>query len=523
VSAVATMLGLLLVVTMLANYLATQLPAEMQVNDANHALLVENQVSRLASLLAAAANAGAVGAVLTQPVSLGSLGDPPFAAADGASIGPGVQGSGLSTSFTVTGAASYAPPTVGAAGGTTKGATCSSSTSTTLTCTDSSSAKVVWNFTSGTPTGFSVTTSGGPYYINTSASNSTIAVTASASLTLYLLVVGSNDTVTLTLTASTNTIHIVLIGNHDTVSFAAGSITSSTVLVYGVGSNDTLQTSSLTATSSKVVATFFGSYDGVSLGTTTATNSYFNAYLNGFVPSTPSSSCPVGNLAYTTDSVSVGTHSGGTYNVTYNDTTVTTGSAPSPWAATFGTPSISCPFYAVVSIPQRSSGSVGASFVVELKNTYTPDQFVSFDQGAVVYAQPSGEPLMLVDPSVNYAGGALSLWVPEFLGSVGTQVGTGIAELSVHLVSILNVSLPLSGFSLSGTTSIVVRSPYAAAWYSYLNGPASPVAGNVVCIPKTSSVCVGPFEPTGALGTVYLNLTATALAVEFATYSVSLS
>lgn len=516
------MLGLLLVVTMLANYLATQLPAQMQVNDTNHDLLVENQVARLAKAVQDAAQVRAVGAVLSQPVSLGSMGDPPFAPADGASIGPVLQGSEVSASFKVTGGATYDPPSVGSAGGTTKGDSCTTS-STSLTC--SGSAKVVWNFTSATPTSISITTSGGPYYINTSASNSTISVTASSAAPVYMIVLGSNDTITFTISGTSTVVHLVLVGSYDTVEFAASGWTSSTVTIYAVGNHDTVSSASMSASSSQLVTTFFGSNDSVSLGTVSATNSAFNVYLNGFVPSKPSSSCPVDNLAYSTDSVSVGTHSGGTYNVTYNDTTVTTGSAPSGWTATFGTSTISCPFYATVTLSQKSSGTVGASFVVSLKNTYGPAAVVAFDQGAVVVAQRNGIPLMVVDPSIGYtaANQSLSLWVPEFLGNVGTEVGVGTAELSVRLVSLLNVHLPSAGFNLSGPTSIAVTTPFAEAWYSYLNGPTSPLQGDVVCVPSTSSACAGPFSLNGPLGTVYVNVTAKALSMQIATYSIALS
>lgn len=274
----ATILGLLLVVTMVANYLGTQLPAQMQVNDANHALAVENQVERLATTLQGVAATGKVGAVVSQPVSLGSVGAPPFAAPDGASIGPGVSGSQVTESYTVSG---------------------------------------------------------------------------------------------------------------------------------------------------------------------------------------------------------------------------------------------------VVTVPQKSSGGGGASFVVDLRNTYTPKAVVAFDQGAVIYAQPSGLPLMLVGPAISFSGGELSVWVPQFLGTVGTEVGVGTAELSARLVSLLNLSLPLDGFSLSGKVSIAVTTPYAAAWESYFTQPTSTLASDVTCAPKLSVACSGPFNLNGPLGTVYVNVTAKALSIQTATFALT--
>jgi hypothetical protein len=103
VSAVATILGLLLVVTFIANYLTTTLPQYMSVNDVNHDLLVQNEVGRFAALLSAVSSARAVDAALTQPVVLGSEGLPPFATPDSASISSTIYGSSESVEFGLTG------------------------------------------------------------------------------------------------------------------------------------------------------------------------------------------------------------------------------------------------------------------------------------------------------------------------------------------------------------------------------------------------------------------------------------
>jgi hypothetical protein len=531
VSAVATILGLLLVVTMVANYLGTQLPAQMRTNDANHALTVENQVARLDASLKAAAGAYAVGGVVTQPVSLGSLGAPPFAPADSSSIGPGAQGSLVAASFTLTGGATFNPPAVGPAGGASY-KSCSTQTSTTLTC--STSSKVVWNFTASSPSAFTITTSGGPYYVNISASGSTISYTASSSSPDYLLIVGNNDTLSLTVSGSASGIHVVLIGNNDQVNLLASSWSSSTITVLAVGNDDSVSTGTLSASNSHLTATFFGAGDTTTLGTTSASNSGFNVYFNGFVPSSPSSSCPVDNLAATTDSISnSGSQSGGTYNVTYNDTTATSGTPPpSPWKGTFATPaSFSCPFFSVATIPQRYSGAVGATFVVHLRNTYGPAADIAFDQGAVVYAQSNGVPEMLVAPGLVFSGGTLSFWIPEFAGQVGTESGAGTAELSVRVDSVMNLTLPEDGFGLkSGTTVYLnVTTPYAAAWSTnlsaYLNTTTLKGVASVTCQATVASVCKGPFAFSGPLGTVEVAVPARAVAgfdFEIATYSVAL-
>lgn len=88
VAPVATILGLLLVVTYIATFLSTTLPNTMSVNDLNHDLLVENQVGQVSVVTTQIALAGAVGGQQTFPITLGSAGDPPFAGPDGAEILP---------------------------------------------------------------------------------------------------------------------------------------------------------------------------------------------------------------------------------------------------------------------------------------------------------------------------------------------------------------------------------------------------------------------------------------------------
>lgn len=99
----ATILGLLLVVTFVANYLTTTLPQYMSVNDINHNLLVENEAGRMAALLREASAQKAVDAQLSQPFVLGSAGLPPFAASDGGAIGPVLTGSQETVKFGLTG------------------------------------------------------------------------------------------------------------------------------------------------------------------------------------------------------------------------------------------------------------------------------------------------------------------------------------------------------------------------------------------------------------------------------------
>jgi hypothetical protein len=92
VSAVATILGLLLVVTFIASYLTTTLPNEMAVNDLAHDTLVQNQVGTIAALLPPFASSGEFDAALYLPVSLGSQSEPPFAGQDSSVLGAQITG-----------------------------------------------------------------------------------------------------------------------------------------------------------------------------------------------------------------------------------------------------------------------------------------------------------------------------------------------------------------------------------------------------------------------------------------------
>lgn len=113
----ATILGLLLVVTFIANYLTTTLPNQMQVNDLNHELAVENQLGRLQAVLEAASSSAVIGAQFSQPLSLGSAGAPPFGNPDKGSVAGGYLTGGLTVSYTVMSSSSSIPISMGGSPG----------------------------------------------------------------------------------------------------------------------------------------------------------------------------------------------------------------------------------------------------------------------------------------------------------------------------------------------------------------------------------------------------------------------
>ncbi len=525
VSAIATLLGLLLVVTFIANYLANQLPGQMAINDQNRTVLVQNQLTRFSAQLQALGQYGKVGGTVTQPVALGSQGAPPFAPPDGGSIGQLPQATSVYAEYTLANGVTYNPPTVGSAGG--YSGSCATHSTTTLTC---GSGGVTWNFTAASAS-YSVTTTGGPYHIGFATSGSTIALTATSASPTYIVVIGNNDTMTVTVTGTSSLFRIDVIGNYDKITFSGGTWTSCHISLVLVGAHDTVVTGATTLTKSVLTASFYGTNDTFTLGTTTATASAVNTYFTGFQPAKASPTCPADNLALSTSTLTSGatTSGSGKYNATFNDSKAGTATVPSPWTGTFSTvtpAATNCAFYANTEIPVNARISFGGAFAVTLRNTYIPYAVVGFDQGAVAFGQSGGgPPLMVVGPAISYTSynKALSVWLPEFSTSIGAVAGTGTPVLSARLVSVSTLSIPQTGFTLTGTTSITVTTPYAAAWLAYLNSPTSSVDGDAVCEPAHAAVCVGPFSTNGALGTLYLNVTASILSIDVATFGLSVS
>ena len=516
--------------TFIANYLTTTLPNQMSINDLDHELQVENQLGRFQALLEQVADVGAVGAPVSQPVTLGSSGLPPFADADFGSIGP-LNGSNYTLSYSLTGPSAYSPPTGGTpnTGRIPASAVCAPSSNPTTSLACSGTGGVIWNFSAATPTSYSITVSAGTYQINISdsgasaSSKSAITVTASGSTPLTLLVLGSNDTITLTTSAASTDV-FEIVGSNDTLSLPAASA-ASTIVAYVVGINDAVNFGAMSGTI-HFIGTFFGFDDSVIGGTSVSSSgNRFSVYFNGFYPASPTPSCPVGNLATGTDSVSGGSSGKGTYAVTFNDSTSTTASVPSPWTATELNPSIPCAFFAPVVVAPTTYHSAGID--VHLYNTYAPAADVAFDAGAILYAQPGGTPLVLDDPGLTVVRTStsivtsVSLWLPFFIGKGAAESGIGTADLSARLVALTSIVLtPSSSYTVENNTNIVfaVTTPFAAGWWSYYNAtyPASWIA----C---SGAGCNGGYSGIGDFGTVSLTIpSGTQLSyfdLELATYS----
>ncbi|HYA55017.1 MAG TPA: hypothetical protein VEG42_05395 [Thermoplasmata archaeon] len=514
-SAVAVILSLLIIVTFIATYLSTTLPNTMGGNDLQHEVQVENQVAQVSSILRSAAANAAIGAQVSQPITLGSLGSPPFAPPDGASLTP-LAFAGNTTgnfpqstlAFNLTGPTVYIPPKVGTQGGIAVGC---ATTSSTITC--SGAATVVYNFTGtlANQSTYALTLSGGgSAKVNFSASHSVITVTASSTTHITLYVSGSNDTVSVTVSSVPET--ILVTGNYDTVTVTGSAAPSSQTNILVLGNHDTVSTSAISGTNT-IVASVYGSNDTVNPGVLSGTNK-FSVYFNGFNLAAPALSCPVDNLSrFDTVSQPTGT---GTFSVTYNNTVYSGSGTNGAWTVAYRIPTASaCPFVSTVTIGVAPTSNAG--FSVQLHNTYVSAAEVAYDEGAVVYAQPGGLPLFIVPPQITFANGVLTLFLPRFTNTISGESGTGTADMTFQLVDSVALSLPAGGFSfLSGSSlTLKVVTPYAAAWYAYYE-TGTTLSPYVTCS-GPNSVCTALYQTGGArpLGTITFTIPTAGLTLRF--------
>jgi hypothetical protein len=531
VSAVATILGLMLVVTFIANYLSTTLPQNMSIYDVNHDLLTENEVGRLSALLEQAASQDAVGAELSQPFVLGSQGLPPFAPQDAGSIGSEASGASENLAFTLSGPATYLPPVAGPVGGHSSGTgVCPTPTSTGFS--DTGPCNVIWNFT-GDSKSFSIAQTGPESdAVNVTTNSSTITVTGTGSGSSYYQFIGTLNTITMTGVGS-GPMNVSVIGSSN--SLALSTTGASPIVVYIYGNHDTLTVSSTGGGAVKVVV--YGTQDTFSVPMDTG-NQRFNLYLNGFNATAPTSSlCPYGNLS-ATDTVTGFTETGlgglteyvnnavGYYANTTGGPGSCTGNSTCWSTHDRNVALTTCPFFTAASVPFRNSGVEGASIEVHLRNSYAPPADVAYDQGAVVFAQGGGIPVLVDPPVLSYSGSpneALLLFVPQFEGQIGAEAGVGTAELTFQLISAQTLVFPSEGFSVATGTNVVITlvTPFAVGWMDYLHSVPS-LSGLVSCT-GLQNVCTANYSPAAPLGTITISVPVKTLTLNTAVFAVALT
>jgi len=535
VAPVATILGLLLVVTFIASYLTTTLPNQMGQNDLQHDVQVQNQVAELSALAQAVGQRGATGAQVSQPISLGSAGVPPFAGQDGASLIALPNGTAGTANFTISGPSVYAPPTgFGTPNPSRLPSGCTVTSGTTLNCPAVNRAKAIkLNMSAGDDLAYSVTlgTGGNFVLLNFSTNGSTISVSGISGMPIYIQILGSNDTLTLSNNGGgNNPISLNITGNYDTVSAGSFPGGASTIDVRVIGDHDLINGDPASGGN-----TMYVSFTGVgdTLALIPGDGSTYHTYFTGFDTLNPvSPTCPYGALAHgdsvtgynVANGVSANAHLYQTFNNSTSYPGNSTHNPSSRWQILNQTVSpFTCPFVTAVLVPFSPTGSAG--FAVQLHNTYSSTAEVAYDQGAVLYAQPGGLPIFIAPPPVKYSSNVLTLFLPQFANTVAGESGVGTADVSLRLLTTSSVTIPGNSFTFLSGTHVTIHfvTPYAAAWYAYFRGYAG--LSTLVTCTGANSVCTANYYPSSPLGTVTLSVPTNGLELKIVTalYAVTIA
>ncbi len=167
----------------------------------------------------------------------------------------------------------------------------------------------------------------------------------------------------------------------------------------------------------------------------------------------------------------------------------------------------------------------GAGFVVELRNTYSSSAEVAYDEGAVIFAEPGGVPIMEDPPAITLSGTTLAIVEPVFTNALSSESGTATAEVALRLTAIQSVTLPVTGFALSANVVLTIYSPYAIAWVNYFESQTSFASATITCTALAFNVCSSSYayQPGHGNGKVTMTIPVTSLTVTQAFFSVTVA
>ena len=478
VSAVATVLGLMLFVSFLSTFVLGQLGSQMTQQEFQHELLVENDMERLQTsvLEQSAAPFSNVSTYLSSPVTLSSGGAPPFGTPSSGSL-------------------QVEPNAVGA--------------TTTFAIANVSAARVGWNtgsacFASGSGT---CTTGTGLEVYNYSGNHSTVSPTvagcAAAGCTVIYNVTGSHDTLSLSLSgAYIGRVLYQVSGNWDNLTVADGGTCNirQVVTVIFSGNNDT-ETLSVTGCSTGVGAnlntTFVGSNGNLC--------PYGDAALyNKFLGATWGSSAKIyQNLTWRDDYGIVSApdtipQNGGTDDLTFSNTSG---------------------YFQCLFTNAPTTGPYTLHFLSGVKavlnNRYITPADIAYDAGAVILGVQNGGSVMESPPTVQWVqepwGIQFSLTLVSLTSVTGIATGYGTVAVTSSILSVETYdiwdghhsSLFLPYFDINITTE------FPQAWATYFSTQSAIDPTGTTCIPGagvSATNCLTP--PLGRTSTIVVPINA---------------
>jgi hypothetical protein len=463
VSAVATVLGLLLVVTYLSNYLVFQLPGQMSQAEFQHVVEVENQLERFQATVIAQSSARGLPFALSNPVTLGSAGVPPFGGPALGSIGPEQPNVGAAVSY-VLDTVIPATPDWGLDS----------------SCLPNGAGHCAGN--------------GNVNYANVSANGTSYALdmTGGNNSVVYNLN-GNNDSITITWSGKDmGVVAFVINGSYDSVTFnKKGSDTSTpSVLFY-----------------------FFGTHDSYSMSMSGSHSSVGGMFISVRFVGIYGYLCPYDNSS-ATDSIGTLGSGGSKLNLTVSWWNAD-GYVSSPHVTTYpgGTPGqenvvwrnqtgfVDCPFLQI--IPASHGEGFPGGVQVNVVNHYLPPAFLGYEAGAVMLENP-GDPAIMISPpafSFNETLSGLTAWlvIPELSGNLTAESGTETASLTSRVVSVdsSTFGLGVRGLFIGTPYYVNLTTEFPAAWINYFDsqGQAFPLGATckVIGAPLPSGyTCVDP-------------------------------
>lgn len=465
-SALVTVLGLLLVVTFIANFVLDQLPGEMLELEFEHTVQVENQLSRLQATILAQANNPRIPLTLSSPVTLGSNSVPPF--------GPPTTGSIASE-----------PPNVRAVSQ--------------IHLSSVFYTYPQWNVGASCLSGGAghCSGAGNVNYYNTSNQNNTsfaIKVDGNTNSLVYNMS-GSNDTLTITWTGKdAGFIEVIVNGSYDSV-------------IFNKGGSDTIASVSY--------FDFFGQHDSFSYNPSGSHASHGAQSVNVAFVGQQGPVCPAANLS---SSDNIASFSSGGSNINVNVTwwnaqgyitpphvTAYPGGAIPTEQITWQNRSgfVACAFTATYGSTYFEQ--FGGGVDVHLANRYSPQADVVYDQGAVILAQQGGTPVMVSPPRIITTlvngGIAANITLVNLLGNLTSEGGVTTAAVTSQVVSVDRfVIAPTAGLFLGGEFFLNITTLYPGAWAGYVSSSPQAFPGGYSCVPLTSIpapfTCLNP--PTGS-------------------------
>lgn len=434
VAAVATVLGLLLVVSFVSSFILEVLPGQMAAIEEQHVLQVENQLSRLQATILAEASDPGTAMSLSSPVTLGSGAVPPFGPPSQGVLQPEGVGVKTLTKYFVSKVA-YAPPRWNF------GSVCLNNGSGKCTSTGNINT---WNVTNTNNTTFSITVNGNYNSLGYNIS-------------------GSYDTINIGWTGGdTGFVRFVINGSHDTINYVKGGsdTTNPIAQFFFFGQNDVFNFNPSGSHSVGGGMTLLVEFVG-SLGRI----------------------CPESNLS-ATDRVGTLTSGGSNLNMTvawWNSEGYVSPphTVPYPgglihnesltWLNQTGV--VACAFSSVGSSTYTTAYQSGID--VHLLNRYAPPTDVAYDQGAVIVDQLGGLPVMVSAPAISWKynpnGLTAAVTLVNLVGNFSASGGLTTSAIQTRLLAVSSFTIVngQTSFYLTSPLFLNVTTAFPLAWMSY--------------------------------------------------------